>query len=547
MLTTRPFVLGQTGKAPWLTMIAAVLLVLLLASNGTAATSVNVPLDNWAYGALDKLVGFGLIKSDIQGTRPFSRQEVARLVGEALENRKARASVAMPLADHFLERFQREYAIELNIAEGTAQQTYIKPLQEVQARYVYVNGEPRRFLGFPKSNSGTDATEGTPMVYNNEGVIYTKNNNFSLQFSSTAGYGDFSAAYFEPLLLIRENKGLSDGSNDVDVRILKGYAKLSQCNVELQVGRDSMWWGQARHGDLLLTNNAEPLDMVKLSNPEPVLLPWIFYYLGPFKYTIFVARLEDDRVVPHPGLSGMKFNFKPTPWFEMGVATTFMFGGEGRPSFSLGDFIDVIGFQGGNSNANVNQLAALDFRFRFPSWLWNAELYGEYGGEDSGGLDNPPEEVIFDDDGYVVGLYLPRIGPDGRADFRIEYTNNAHRVDSTPGFWYGHNIYKSGYTYERQFLGHHMGGDASDLFLRSTYYIRNDLVVGADYDWMLRGITLGDNVEKVHEFGADVTYDLNSMISVMGRIGYRTVDNFNMVAGDDQSATILMTGIKLTF
>ena len=70
-----------------------------------------------------------------------------------------------------------------------------------------------------------------------------------------------------------------------------------------------MWWGQGAHGDLLLTNNAYPLDLVKFSNPEPTLLPWLFRYLGPFKYAAFVAFNLSKVPFGSAGASGVRFRF----------------------------------------------------------------------------------------------------------------------------------------------------------------------------------------------------------------------------------------------
>jgi len=94
------------------------LLFLLLAggvSEVRALPSNNVPLDHWSYGALDKLSGFGLFKSDLHGTRPFTRLEVARLVSEALHPGMKKKLKLPPLIEYFLERFQREFKEELAV------------------------------------------------------------------------------------------------------------------------------------------------------------------------------------------------------------------------------------------------------------------------------------------------------------------------------------------------------------------------------------------------------------------------------------------------
>jgi hypothetical protein len=59
--------------------------ILFLTPPASAKVSVNVPLGHWSYGAIDKLKGLGLIHSDMRGTRPWTRMEVARLIAEANE------------------------------------------------------------------------------------------------------------------------------------------------------------------------------------------------------------------------------------------------------------------------------------------------------------------------------------------------------------------------------------------------------------------------------------------------------------------------------
>ena len=89
-----------------------------------------------------------------------------------------------------------------------------------------------------------------------------------------------------------------------------------------------MWWWPGRNGALLLSNNMEPMTMLRFSNPQPALLPWVFRYLGPFRFVFFISRLEDDRKdVPEPILWGLRVNFGPHPVVEVGLERTAMFGG----------------------------------------------------------------------------------------------------------------------------------------------------------------------------------------------------------------------------
>ena len=422
----------------------------------------------------------------------------------------------------------------------------------MQARYVYVQGQPREFLNirggirqYPLSNQGIVATEGTPLVANNEGLSYGEHNNFSLRFSSMLGYRDFFSAYVEPVLLVRQNSGGLDNFDDTKLDLLKGYAMLAFWNMQLEGGRDSMWWGQGAHGDILMTNNASPLDLIKLSNPEPTLLPWLLRYLGPFKYVAFTSQLTGYENPANPWLAGLRINFKPHPLFEMGIATTFMFNGKGMPSFN---FLELFNFFGGKSPTNANQLAAFDFRLQLP-FLRDAQLYMEYGGDDSGGWDpEHPTETVLKDNAWMLGIYFPRLTCDGRTDLRVEYTYNAHRIDPTTGMWYGHFVYRSGYTYNDKIMGHHMGPDAEDFFTRVTHYLTNNLQIGLDYDRMVRGKTLSFAEELVNQYGADVTVNLcRRDVMLTSRYAFETVDNYNMLPGSNHQNFLLETVLKLQF
>jgi hypothetical protein len=548
--------ISRVSDNRWMVLAARAALVLSLCGLMTASkvwaagSSVNVPLGDWSYEAIDKLVGFGLIQSEVKGTRPYSRLEMARLVNEALRSKEDRNTPLSPVAEYFLQRFQMTYAHEQAQAAGDSPKkpvsTFVKPLDALKLRYVYSDGEPRQFNGFPIRPNRIRATDGTPLVYNNEGVVYGQNHNFTAQTSSSAVVGDLFSGSIEPIFMARQNVNDFPNVGDVKVDLLKGYGKMSPWNVEIEAGRDSLWFGQGYHGTLIMTNNAFPLDMVKITNPNPTLLPWFFQYLGPFKYTLFVARLEENRDHPHANLGGMRLNFKPLPTLELGMTSNFLFDGEGVPGLTMSDLFSLLTFREGSGSFKnkTDGLAAVDFRWQLP-FLRNIEIYGEYGGEDTGGFSRA-DEIIFKDVAYILGIYVPRVTDDGRLDFRFEYAHNAHRVDQTPGYWYGNSVYRSGYTHDGLIMGHHMGPDAQDAFVRSTYRSQQ-WTFGLDYDYMENGISLSPIQETDHQWGADVTYDFTSKVSVRLRYGFDIVKNFNFTADDDHHDHLVMTELTWRF
>jgi len=63
--------------------------------------------------ALDKLDGFGLMRSDLSGVRPITRMEAARLLDEALTGGKVKPGRYRRLADYLLQRLKDEFKDEL--------------------------------------------------------------------------------------------------------------------------------------------------------------------------------------------------------------------------------------------------------------------------------------------------------------------------------------------------------------------------------------------------------------------------------------------------
>jgi hypothetical protein len=279
--------------------------------------------------------------------------------------------------------------------------------------------------------------------------------------------------------------------------------------------------GQGRHGSLVLTNNADPFDMIRLTNPNPVLLPWIFKYLGPFRFDLFLTELEDSRVVPEPYFGGLRLEIKPFPWLSLGACRTVMFGGDGRPSVGFSDFMTIVsGKNLSGDDDTSNSIAGLDARLKIPS-MWGLELYGELGGEDE-------NSGFIDGFAYLYGVYLPQLEPSGRTSLRIEYADISH-LDP----WYRHSAYQSGYTYRKKIMGHHVGGEAEDIFVELEILLPNDLVMKLGYDYEKRGFDQ-PVYEKHRQASVDLRWDIYPGLSLNAGWKYDSVENFEYLSGQDE-------------
>jgi len=289
-----------------------VVTLILLSLSCFSYVSTNVPLDHWSYQDIDKLIGQGLIDGSMMATKPVSRFEMARQIAEA-DEKFQQLPKKNELISNILHRLKKEFQPELatiGAVEGNPLKDYGKPIEDPYIKFLYAKSKPD--------------------LENIRGDTFDERSNFRTGFASRAQLFDITAFYIHP------EYRLSSEDSDNDVKLIEAYGKLMLGSLEIEAGQDSMWWGPGYHGSMLMSNNAEPFKMIKLSNPLPGELPWIFKRLGPFKATWFLTQLEKDRFIRRPVLTGFRLEFKPHPALELGLSRTMLFGGEGRPEYTSG-------------------------------------------------------------------------------------------------------------------------------------------------------------------------------------------------------------------
>ena len=431
-------------------LLAAALAIICCEVRVTASVSTNVPLYHWAYHAIEHLTAQGLLMSDMPGTRPFSRMEFGRLTIEA--NAQAAISQKLPeTTQAALARLHDEFHQEirdLEVPGALISKLRLKPIEDPYLRFLY--GE----YPFDKENQSGD--------------VFETGTNWRAGFTIRGTAGDRVAFHLRPEY--RDPAGL-----DTTVELTEGYGTVSVGGLSIQLGRDALWWGPGRHGAMILSKNAEAFTMLKVSNDSPILLPWIFKILGPFKVVYFLTELEEDRFQPNAKFTGLRFNMKPHPYLDIGLSRTIMFGGDNF-NISLEDYLQI--FWPKNIQGNEDQKAAIDVALRVPMPdpmpFTSMKLYGEYAGEDAAGFSK-----------YVplLGFTINDICRKGTTDFRFEYAFT--HINRFPNTFYQHSLFRSGHTFKGRMMGHHIGTDASDLFMRLSHYITPDLRIGIDFDFRI--------------------------------------------------------------
>jgi hypothetical protein len=507
-------------------IICAILLTHIPFFPAQAASSTNVPLDDEVYRDIEFWAAEGLIESQLSSIKPFARSEVGKQIIIALDRCDAMetpTATCKNIQAHYVKLFEAEIAEARSVENVRG--TFVKPVEKASLAYQYLSG--------PYSN------------YNTEGIHYNDGQNAMIQLQSSARLWNAFSFYVQPLFLYNQHSVIDAEGSNIEVRLHTGYGKLNIFNLEVEVGRDSLWWGPGYHGSLLMSNNAHPFDMIKLSNPEPILLPWIFSYLGPVQFNLFFSQLNDERkgnYQANPFLYGLRLGIKPYPFLELGASHLVEFGGPGRRDMSVGDIITTLYSNTNRDNLTTdsNQEFAVDFALTIPKikkyvfLVDGIKLYCEVGAEDSG---NPPDRRA-----YIAGFALFKPFNLERSVFRGEYAIMSPY--SVPDAWYNHGSYPM--YYEGQVFGHHAGSDAEDIFVEWSQDFEK-LFYKLSYDRERSGIQTKTCPQFKNQYSVEIGYRINFHSEITLRYAYEEINNLGNVQDERQRNHLLGLEASLLF
>ena len=517
----------------------------MLASVVSAQTRSDVPLKNWGgfavfrdsvYDDLERLVTAGLGDRVLLSTKPLSRQEAARIVARAIEKIKRDEDGAYNLRrdiEPVLNRLMEEFRAELAALGVSASETQEAP--------------PRFFSLLPADRAQVRAGYGSRKLslLNSQGLRFQEGANGAVTFESRAQIGDLLTFYVQPEL--QANREFEA------IRLLAGYAKLTLYNLELLVGRESLWWGPGLHGSLIFSNNAPPLDQIRIGTAEPFLLPWVGQWLGPTKVLFFLAQLEEHRDHPRAKLAGIRGTIAPFSVLELGASYANMFDGRDHPRLSVADYPRVLFYPPSSDQVLADQrfrnniLFSLDadLRLRNVNQYFvparDLRVYGEFGWDDTCCESNfvPLKDAIS----LLVGVQLFGLfGVEG-LEARFEYAES-----STLSFT--HNQFFRGYWTQGAVISHFMGTNGTDFYARVTSRLSEDLMLGFELNRALIGNTTnafaGPREDRLGG-GIDVSYRFWEKYSIFGQYQLMRVKNRSFQPGDDGRDHLIRVELTRSF
>ena len=452
--------------------------------------SSYVPLDSWIYPSLERLAALGYIQSESLSIRPWTRLECARLLAEAAKNNAG--TDAPREVQQLYTSLSREFGYESGLMNGES--NLDAQFESAYARFLGVSGTPL-----------TDNYHFGQTLLNDYGRPYEEGFN---AVDGASGYatagpfvlyvrGEYQSAPSAPapapaiLDLFNRTDGWPTGpalpvASINRFRLLDTYLGFNLGNWQFSFGKNSLWWGPSEGGNMILSNNAAPLNnMFTVDRVTPFRLPWLFRYLGDIRLEGFIGHMTGlqfqttfntgattittlgqygKNLHPQPFLSGGKISFKLTPNFEFGMSKTTVYGGPRNP-LNITTFLDSTFGKRYHGDLLGDGRTTADFSYRIPGFRNWLTLYGETLSEDE-----PSPIPYMRRNASQGGLYLAKFPGIPKLDLRLEggYTNPV----AFCGICIYYNAqYNSGYNNDGRLIGTWIGRAAQGEQMRTNYWL----------------------------------------------------------------------------
>jgi len=426
------------------------------------AASLNVPMDDWKYEAIERItLAWGIAYP--MNTRPMNRLEMGRIVRQARAQQDADTGKRSDHLEHLLSMLEEDLRDVIAEGDSAEPEPGIRIIAGITLQGAYGHGPISE-----ENNAGDTLGDGWHGRVIPEWGFQT---------------GAFAGALAPRLRL--------DSDEDETVDFLRLYLAIEGEHIGIAAGRDSLWWGPGRRGAWVLTNNAPAIDLIRLYNPYPYLLG----FLGAFRFALLYGRTSgmpvryneagtETTLFTKPHFGGMRVDLSPSPMFEFGASMAAYF--IGRDGLSVDDVKEVFFPRHNAVNREetegpvTDRVASFDASFNLPlrfQRLQGMRAYVEYGSTDLSFVDRLYPRLM--DVATLYGLYLDT----GSTDLRVEYAQNLEYNDTR---WYTHGQFLDGYTHDGSIIGHAMGGAARDVWVRMTHPFGVCWRVSVDYEHLVR-------------------------------------------------------------
>jgi hypothetical protein len=424
-----------------------------------------------------------MVQTSMAGLLPWTRVECARLTDEAADsfvnNEDSEASES-----DLVSRLEQEFSYEMGLLAGNRNLT--ANVESVYTRGVSISGPPLNNFHFGQTlayDFGRPFERG--MNTQDGGSWSAAAGPVVLYLRAEFQHAPSAPALPDPALSIialRDHIPQPPAIPAAEVnrpRLLDTYLAVNVGNWEISLGKQSIEWAPGPGGSLLLSDNAEPINMARIVNPEPYRLPGFFRYLGPARIDQFFGRLQGHSYIPRPFIYGQKINFKPLPWLELGFGRTTEIGGTGGDPITFSDSLYSVFGQVYPRSHHVpgENNSGSDWTFYIPGVRNYLVLYGEvYAHDDFIPWQNPTKNP------YRPGIFLTRIPGIPKMDFHAEVVSTespgwVNVLGNHGNLNYWSTTYRDSYQNNGNLMGNTVGrmGRAVQCWFTYRFDARNSL------------------------------------------------------------------------
>ncbi len=399
---------------------------------------------------------------------------------------------------------------------------------------LFARSEPIRLLQI--------AAFANPLMAGNGGMF---TDDGGLGFIGSRIHGHLSE-YFSfrasPYAAFSTANSLLDDSAEFYLREAMGAFHIGE--LVLEGGLGTIRWGNGRIGNMLFSGEHKPPLLARIRSRSPFVPPGFLKFLGPTQFETFISFLDEDGLFPHTRLFGLLFSFRPHPRFEFGYGQTVIFGGSGAPTNSPAVIVaDALV----NASNPANRNFLFTAKWRIPKI--EIEPYFELVVEDCCELPG----ITARDTMNLVGLYLPALDPEGRADFTLEWVRTNH-------ISYRHGTFTDGYIYKDRTLGHPLGPDGTGIYAQLRYFFSPRLHLKTLFAFEMRGRleraiqgtdirTVDSNYESAehrYRWLTDMAWKWAKNWWVTSAFGLERVNNLNYFQNWDRFQFLFSAGLKYT-
>ncbi len=554
---------------------------------GSQLGSPYIPVDSWIYPAVFQLYSLGFLDHVYLGLRPWTRASLRHMLEDTGAN--IQSAEPGPLTDE-AQRIYGALDHELHLDAGLPCPARIGDVR-IESSYSVmraISGTPLHDsfhlgstivndYGRPYENGFNNYSGASGYATAGRFVLYLRG-----EFQGAPSAAGYPIALAEALSNVDATSYTNPGTNvttyflpqttipqgpiatATNGRFLEAYLSYQFVNHVFSFGKQDEWMGPAQGASMAYSNNAQNIYAFHINRIEPLYIPGLSRFTGPFRYEFLVGALRGHNLIPDPACSLVpspcngssatqpnvinpgdpwvhveKINFRPTNNLEFGFERTVIWGGEGHAPITTASFLRSFfslaapqpPVKYGRDDPGA-RFASFDFTYRLPfvrNWLTlytDSEVH-----DDVSPISAPRRSSIR------PGLFLSHVPGVPRLDIRAEAASTDPPVAVSQGgrFMYWEEIERQGYTNQGQLFGDWIGREDKGGQGWITYHLSGNewIQVGvrnqkAAKDFIPGGTTLNDidfqAVKRIgKDFAIDGTFDLERWKAPIYLPGLQTV------------------------